>query len=232
MKFLFFLMSCRLALNFRIKHSHFRKLSCLYSSENSMYTVVDITKTLDVVKNSKFHVTLSPSSNIEDAMTFIKSISDSKASHNCWAFKSSTGYVRCYDDGEPSGTAGKPILNAIESAKLVDCVILVTRYFGGVKLGTGGLSRAYGNAARICIDKANKIEYLPRITFQYSYPISYHNNILNIIKSIPNIIKISEIFNNNKVIVNISIPKKDLNILEDKIENINKGQISITSIES
>ena len=73
---------------------------------------------------------------------------DPKASHNCWAFRSQT-YERQSDDGEPSGTAGRPILAAIEKENVYDAVVVVVRHFGGVKLGTGGLVRAYGSGIQI-----------------------------------------------------------------------------------
>ena len=80
---------------------------------------------------------------------------DPKASHHCWAWRGrSAGGGRCSDDGEPSSTAGRPILAALESSGVVDTVVIVTRYFGGVKLGTGGLSRAYGAATRQVLQAA------------------------------------------------------------------------------
>jgi len=69
------------------------------------------------------------------------------ATHHCWAFRSWGGRTRSSDAGEPSGTAGKPILSAIEGADLFDCGVIVVRWYGGVKLGTGGLSRAYRDTA-------------------------------------------------------------------------------------
>jgi uncharacterized YigZ family protein len=69
------------------------------------------------------------------------------ATHHCWAFRLFAGRQRSSDAGEPSGTAGKPIANAIESAELFDCAVVVVRWYGGVKLGTGGLARAYRDTA-------------------------------------------------------------------------------------
>jgi len=69
------------------------------------------------------------------------------ATHHCWAFRLWGGRTRSSDAGEPSGTAGKPILSAIEGADLFDCGVVVVRWYGGVKLGTGGLSRAYRDTA-------------------------------------------------------------------------------------
>jgi len=79
------------------------------------------------------------------------------ATHHCWALRlkpSSTPIERAEDNGEPSGTAGLPILGSLQRAKLYDAMVVVTRYFGGTKLGRGGLVRAYGEAARQAVAKA------------------------------------------------------------------------------
>lgn len=80
------------------------------------------------------------------------------ATHHCWAYRLSGGRQRSSDAGEPSGTAGKPILNAIESADLHDTGVVVVRWYGGVKLGTGGLSRAYRDAAAAALQAAQVID--------------------------------------------------------------------------
>jgi len=82
------------------------------------------------------------------------------AAHHCFAYRLGPdgGECRSSDDGEPSGTAGKPILGAIEAAGLVDVVLVVTRYFGGVKLGTGGLFRAYREAADLALGKGERLK--------------------------------------------------------------------------
>ena len=75
------------------------------------------------------------------------------ATHHCYAYLTADGQKSC-DDGEPSGTAGVPLLQAIQAQNLYNVVVVVTRYFGGVKLGTGGLARAYGQAATTALTKA------------------------------------------------------------------------------
>ena len=74
------------------------------------------------------------------------------ATHHVWAIKLANGNSRCDDDGEPAGTGGRPVLKEIETAGVVDAICLVTRYFGGTKLGTGGLARAYGRAAALALE--------------------------------------------------------------------------------
>ena len=80
------------------------------------------------------------------------------ATHNCYAYRIDMNQYRSSDDGEPSGTAGRPILQIIEGHALFQILIIVTRYFGGTKLGTGGLIRAYSEAVRKCLDQARIIE--------------------------------------------------------------------------
>lgn len=87
------------------------------------------------------------------ALTWLDSVADRAATHNCWAYRIGQNY-RFSDDGEPSGTAGKPILAAIDGQGLDSVVAVVTRWYGGIKLGAGGLVRAYGGSAAECLRQA------------------------------------------------------------------------------
>ena len=78
------------------------------------------------------------------------------ARHNCWAYVLHTGQKRYSDDGEPQGTAGQPILNVLEREGVQDVLCVVTRYFGGILLGAGGLVRAYSHGAKIAVDAASR----------------------------------------------------------------------------
>jgi len=84
-----------------------------------------------------------------------------KARHHCWAFRIG-GRHRFSDDGEPGGTAGNPMLRALEAAGVDDAAVVCVRWFGGVKLGTGGLARAYGGAARAALADAELAPFVPR----------------------------------------------------------------------
>jgi putative IMPACT (imprinted ancient) family translation regulator len=94
------------------------------------------------------------------------------ATHHVWAFRGADGAERWDDDGEPAGTGGRPILAAIESAGLADVAVVVTRWFGGTKLGTGGLARAYGRAAARALEGVHPVTVLPgrlvRIRYDWS----------------------------------------------------------------
>jgi uncharacterized YigZ family protein len=132
------------------------------------------------VKGSSFIGDIIPVSDkeaIEHALTAIrKEFYD--ATHHCFAYRiGPTGSIlRAADDGEPSGTAGKPILLILTSAKLTDVLLVVTRYYGGTKLGTGGLARAYAEAAQqaVSMAKIKQVLLMQEISLTFSYDDSSH----------------------------------------------------------
>ena len=108
-----------------------------------------------IEKKSRFIATVRPVRNEEEALAFLEEMRKQywDARHNCMAYVID-GIQRFSDDGEPSGTAGKPILEVLTGRKIHDCIIIVTRYFGGTLLGTGGLVRAYQKASLDAIDNS------------------------------------------------------------------------------
>jgi len=113
-----------------------------------------------VIKQSRFVVHCGPVADQAATLDFYQAVADPAATHNCWAWKLPQGH-RCNDDGEPGGTAGKPILSAIEGKNLTQVMVVVTRYFGGVLLGAGGLVRAYAGCTARCLDQAQFVEHHP-----------------------------------------------------------------------
>ena len=107
------------------------------------------------VRKSKFVANAASVSTPQAALEFTLKVSDRSATHNCWAYRIGAEY-RFNDDGEPGGTAGKPILLAIDGQAVDQVVVVVTRWFGGIKLGAGGLMRAYGGCATECLRGAAK----------------------------------------------------------------------------
>jgi uncharacterized YigZ family protein len=115
-----------------------------------------------VVKKSRFIAVALPVSTEEEAKSALAAHGQADANHNCWAWRIGASY-RFSDDGEPSGTAGKPILAAIDGQSLDKAVVIVTRWFGGILLGSGGLVRAYGGTAAACLRAAPMIEVKPSV---------------------------------------------------------------------
>ncbi|APG83260.1 IMPACT family member in pol 5'region [Sinorhizobium americanum CCGM7] len=122
-----------------------------------MFTLQRIETSIQEIKKSRFVAIAGPIDDEQSAKAFLAAHSDPTANHNCWAWRIGQTY-RFNDDGEPSGTAGKPILAAIDGQSLDRVAVVVTRWFGGVLLGSGGLIRAYGGTAALCLREAEKIE--------------------------------------------------------------------------
>jgi len=98
------------------------------------------------------------------------------ANHNCFAY-SIGSITRASDDGEPSGTAGMPILNVYQKSDVINFLCVVTRYFGGIMLGAGGLIRAYTKSAKGAMDEANPMEQIIYHTFEIKIPYSNHDKV-------------------------------------------------------
>lgn len=127
---------------------------------------------IDKIKGSRFICDLAPVAEDMEAQRIIETVrsSEPSATHHCWAYRLESGAERSSDDGEPGGTAGPPILRRLRSAGLTNAIAVVTRYYGGTNLGTGGLIRAYGAAAGAAIDAAETILLKRTIGFRLSHP--------------------------------------------------------------
>ena len=122
------------------------------------------------IKKSRFQALAMPVENEQAVKDFLEENRDLSTTHQCWAWKIGHN-VRFNDDGEPSGTAGRPILATIEGNELTNVLVLVNRWYGGIKLGTGGLVRAYGGTAGQCLLLAEKIELIEKkkVSFQCQF---------------------------------------------------------------
>ncbi len=150
-------------------------------------------------KMSRFLSFIHPVNNAEQARALVKEYTakyhDSR--HVCWAYM--LGPERkewqLTDNGEPSGTAGRPILGQINSATLTDVIIIVVRYFGGIKLGTPGLIAAYKEAARLAIENASVVERFDMATVTVTFPYEAMNSVMKLAKQ-PGIKITSQEFDN------------------------------------
>lgn len=127
-----------------------------------------------IEKKSRFTGRIWPVETEEDALRCIKETREEfwDATHNVYAYIIRGGATRYSDDGEPGGTAGMPVLNVLRQAEIYNVCCVVTRYFGGTLLGTGGLVRAYGKAAKLALDAAGVS--VQRVWAQLEIPCPYH----------------------------------------------------------
>lgn len=151
--------------------------------------LADEDKFIEEIKKSRFITYIAPTKGRGEAETFIKKIKEkhSDARHNCWAFvagRPENGQLYGFsDDGEPSGTAGKPLLNTLIGSGIGEIAVVVTRYYGGIKLGTGGLVRAYSGGLQTLLKQAKTTECViyTRLTFTCEYSqISIIENLFSV----------------------------------------------------
>ncbi|MDO4547977.1 MAG: YigZ family protein [Clostridia bacterium] len=130
-----------------------------------------------IVNKSRFIGHAAPVTTVEEALGFLEKTRNEHrdANHNCFAYilGVNKGIMRYSDDGEPSGTAGLPIIEVMKARDVTDCAVVVTRYFGGILLGAGGLVRAYAQGAKIALDAAGVGTMHPtsRYMIDMSYPL-------------------------------------------------------------
>ncbi len=133
---------------------------------------------IDKIKGSRFIGALWPAADAAQAQELLaaRRAEHRDATHNCWAWRLGLDSEsrRSSDDGEPSGTAGRPILQEIDGRRLTDVLVVVTRYYGGTKLGTGGLVRAYSEAAAAVLGAARVVEVLitRRLEIRFDYDLT------------------------------------------------------------
>lgn len=176
------------------------------------------------IKKSRFQALAIPVENEDDVKHMLAEHLDISTTHQCWAWK--IGHqVRFNDDGEPSGTAGRPILATIEGNDLTNILVLVNRWYGGIKLGTGGLVRAYGGCAGKCLLLADKIELIEKIWVNFScqfaeWPIFQY-------EMMQAQIEYQETYTANGVDIHARAQKHHIAPLAVKIQDITRGRESL-----
>lgn len=170
-----------------------------------------------------------PVSTAEEAKEYIALYTNEyhDARHVCWAYMigSERKEFLSSDNGEPSGTAGKPILGQINSFGLTNIVIIVVRYFGGIKLGTSGLIAAYREAARLALEAAEIIEGRDMTTLSFTFPYLAMNDVMKLLKAQNppggrEIVKIMEQSFDNTCSITLSLPLDLLPELSGRISAI------------
>ena len=187
-----------------------------------------------VEKKSRFIATLSPAASEEEAAAFIEAMKKKywDAKHNCSAFVigERAELTRCSDDGEPAGTAGKPMLEALLSSGVRNAAVVVTRYFGGTLLGTGGLVRAYTQAVQVGLEASGialmqyGTEFLIRTDYNGIGKIQYILGQMGL--------KTAESEYTDTVLLKLTVPWQEVEELRKKITEATAGRVEIEEKES
>ena len=187
-----------------------------------------------VIEKSRFIAHVSPAASPEEARLFIADIKSKykDATHNVPAFVCGAGSEHQWasDDGEPQGTSGMPVLKLITSEELTNTVIVVTRYFGGIKLGTGGLARAYTHAAKLGIESAGICEVRESSLLKYSFDYTYLGKIQNLASETG--YEIGDIEYTDSVTAVLSCPKEESDKLRSAVSDLTSGRAVLLSESS
>ncbi|MBB4954835.1 putative YigZ family protein [Agrobacterium vitis] len=178
------------------------------------------------IKKSRFRALACPIASEDDVKALLMEHSDASANHNCWAWRLGQTY-RFNDDGEPSGTAGKPILQAIDGQQIDGVLVIVTRWFGGVLLGSGGLIRAYGGTAAQCLREAEKVEVIHRTTRVFRVGFSDLALVKARLSNIANALVNAESFTETGADLTCAIPENDAETVAQMLIDITAGRVQL-----
>lgn len=185
-----------------------------------------------IVKKSRFIGYAKPVKTEEEAQAFIAEISKKHwdATHNVYAYSLREGGVKRFsDDGEPQGTAGMPVLNVLTQEDVTDCVVVVTRYFGGILLGGGGLVRAYSHSAKLGVDAAQIITLVPWSVCSVSCDYTYYGKIETLIRDMNGVVGDTDFAEN--VTVKFRIEQGTEQAFDKKLKDLTNGKVPFTVIE-
>ncbi len=187
------------------------------------------------VSNSRFIASLAPVFSVDEAKSFIARIKAefADASHNVPTFivgHGSSVTAHSNDDGEPSGTAGRPALAVLQGSGLGDTAVVVTRYFGGTKLGTGGLVRAYSDAVRAVLEITARAEKVPTHSVMITMPYNYYERVKRLVDAQKGIIREEEFTAN--VTIHCEFTTEGFPAFQVALKELSHGQLNAEIIET
>jgi uncharacterized YigZ family protein len=198
--------------------------------QKAYYTLKQLGEAEFVERKSRFLGFAAPVQSEEDALSLLQSIKTTHktATHHCYAYiiGSNAGLMRYQDDGEPQGTAGVPILEVLKKNSVVNCLCIVTRYYGGIQLGAGGLMRAYTKAAAMAIKYAGIV--IAYQSVRLSTKISYFqwDRVNHALESLP-LCEIERQFG-SEVGLSVTIKETDLDLILETINSLTEGSVKIS----
>jgi uncharacterized YigZ family protein len=179
----------------------------------------------ETIRKSRFVARSASVSSQAESLEFYEQVADPQATHNCWAWRIKY-QVRSSDDGEPSGTAGRPMLNVIERRQLENVMVVVTRYFGGIKLGVGGLVRAYSGTTAKCLDRADVIRLYPQAEYVVTAAFEWSSSVHALLQQFE-AEKLEENYDQEGLVLKIRCREIDYPALAKKLRNTSHGQVKL-----
>ena len=188
-----------------------------------MFRLIEQTQLHVEIKKSQFIATCVPILNEGDARTAMEMLRRPDATHHCWAYR--LGHVyRFNDDGEPGGSAGRPILAAIDGQEFDNVLAHVVRYFGGIKLGVGGLVRAYGNTVAKCLQNAPKEQIVLRKNIRFCVDFADSYAIHGLIEQ-RHLIKVDESYTESGVCFELGVEAAQIPETYQKLNDLTRARI-------
>lgn len=177
------------------------------------------------IKHSRFIAHAAPVDDGAQALEFLNQVAVAEATHNCWAYRCGGDY-RSSDDGEPAGTAGRPILAAIDGQGFDRVMVVVTRWYGGIKLGAGGLVRAYGGMAAECLRTAPRLPLVPlsRACIRAGFE---DLGALHAALAAHSARKLDESFDADGALLDIEVPTDAMDALKTRLRDATRDRIRI-----
>lgn len=185
-----------------------------------------------IIKKSRFIGYAKPVKTEQDAIAFIEEIRKKHwdATHNVYAYSIREGSIKRFsDDGEPQGTAGMPVLNVITQEGVTDCVVVVTRYFGGILLGGGGLVRAYTQSAKLAVDSAGIMTLVPWHVLSITCDYNLYGKVETLVRDMGGVVN-DTVFTDN-VSVTFRIEEALVNSFDKKLKDLSNGKVNFDFIE-
>ena len=184
------------------------------------------------VKRSRFLCYVRPVHTSEEAQSFIAEVKQKHwdARHNCSAFRLREGNLKRFsDDGEPQGTAGMPILDVLEKQDVTDVCVVITRYFGGVLLGAGGLVRAYSHSASLALEAGEVVTMIPAVVCELDCDYTLYGRIPALIAEQRGNLTGTDF--TDHVTVRFRLPEEGLEPFRAKLTELSSGQCDVSIIE-
>lgn len=191
-----------------------------------MFTLVRTERFEQEIKKSRFLAQAAPADSEEEARRFIAESSMPDAGHNCWALRVGDVY-RFSDDGEPGGTAGRPILQAIEGQEMDRVAVVVSRWFGGILLGAGGLVRAYGGTAASCLKAAARDPIVAYATLSVACAFADEARIRSSLGGFPGTRVETTGFTPDGVQLHVTLPRDRADAFIRLVTDISRGQAAV-----